>query len=82
MLKNFPSKDVRKRVKCEVRNNDFFVFDQLGGYEIVNLSAATPKGIADQIASALVEARDIGFEQGLKSVRDVLGIHRHPGGMS
>ena len=43
-------------------------------YLICEIDAATPQGIADQIANSIREARDIGFEQGRQYVREALGI--------
>jgi hypothetical protein len=43
-------------------------------YEICSIVAATPQGMADQIAAAIRNARDIGFEQGRRYVREALGI--------
>jgi hypothetical protein len=43
-------------------------------YLICEIDAATPEGIAHQIANAIREARDIGFEQGRRYVREALGL--------
>lgn len=43
-------------------------------YIICEIEAATLQGIADSIAKAVREARDIGFEQGREYVRRALGI--------
>ena len=44
------------------------------GRGVCTVDAATPEGRARQIASLLEEAREIGFKQGLASVRAALGL--------
>jgi hypothetical protein len=46
------------------------------GSTIVEIDAMTSSGKADQIASAIRQARDAGFQQGLAHVRHALGIVR------
>lgn len=44
------------------------------GWTICDIDAATPQGMANDIADAIRMARGQGFEQGRQYVRDALGV--------
>lgn len=67
---NLPTKDY---VKCKPIEYGFRVYNN-EGYTVCEIRAATPEGIADQIAHAIISARDAGFEMGRAHVRKALGI--------
>lgn len=78
-MSNLPTKDggltligkIRKDAQGEVQS---YLITDSHDWRVTEISVTTPEGIADQIAWAIKEARDIGFEQGRAHVRKALGL--------
>ena len=74
---NLPDKTTMTEIKCfVVEGRGFEVRTGDVGALICEIGALTPLQTADDIASAIYEARNIGFEQGRKYVRRALGVEK------
>ena len=78
-MSNLPTRESGLDIVGKVRKNsqgEFlgYLISDSHEWRITEIAAATPEGIASQIATAIREARDIGFEQGRAYVRKALGV--------
>jgi hypothetical protein len=77
-ISNLPTRESGLDIVGKVRKNaqgeflSYFITDS-HEWKITEIMAATPEGIANQIATAIKEARDIGFEQGRAHIRKAIG---------
>ena len=76
---NLPTKESKIGVTGRTRkdpegNLTKYVILDSHDYIICEIDITTPEDIACQIAVAIKEARDIGFEQGRKYIRKALGV--------
>jgi len=76
---NLPVKDSNLEIKGVPWKNgkgEFlgYLITDTHDWKICEIHDTTPEGVADQIATAIREARDTGFEQGRAHVRKALGI--------
>ena len=69
---NLPTKNSKVGIECILIEGGYRI-QTSEGYVIEDISAATAKGIANQIAAAIRNARDIGFEQGRQFIKDAIG---------
>lgn len=77
-MSNLPTKESGLGIVGKVKKNsqgEFlgYLIADTHEWRITEIAAATPEGIADQIATAIKEARDIGFEQGRAHIRKAIG---------
>ena len=72
-LINVPKAAAGVAIVGKVEANDWILITD-GRYTLFMIDAATPQGRANQIADAITQARDAGFQHGLASVRAALGI--------
>ena len=77
-MSNLPTKESGLDIIGKIRKNaqgEFlgYLIADSHEWKICEISAATPEGIVNQIAIAIKEARDIGFEQGRAHIRKAIG---------
>jgi hypothetical protein len=78
-MNNLPTKESQVDVISKLRKDPegnpttYIILDD-HGYIIKEFDITTHEDIAHQIAVAIKEARDIGFEQGRKYIRKALGV--------
>lgn len=78
-MNNLPTKESQVEVVSKLRKDSIgdpmtYVILDSHDYIITEINITTPEDIAHQIANAIKEARDIGFEQGRKHIRKALGV--------
>jgi hypothetical protein len=78
-MNNLPTRESQVEIVSKLRKDPkgellaYVVLDD-HGYIICEINITTPEDIVHQIAVAIKEARDIGFEQGRKHIRKALGV--------
>jgi hypothetical protein len=77
-MNNLPTKESQINIISKIRKDEgnpttYIILDD-HGYIIKEIDITIHEDIAHQIAIAIKEARDIGFEQGRKYIRKALGI--------
>ncbi len=73
-MKNLPTAAANDPLKCTVSSRGSFVVYTSACRQVEELFNTTPERLASDIALAIEQARDSGFQQGLASVRRALGI--------
>ena len=78
-MNNLPTRESQVEVVSKLRkdiegNPRTYVILDSHDFIIYEINITTPEDIAHQIAIAIKEARDIGFEQGRKYIRKALGV--------
>ena len=77
-MSNLPTRESGLGIVGKVKKNaqgevlSYLIIDS-HEWKITEIMAASPESIVDQIATAVKEARDIGFEQGRAHIRKAIG---------
>lgn len=73
-MKNLPTQDSGIAIKTVVDGSGAIRVQTGEGWLITEIRTYTTEAMLFDIAAAIREARDIGFEQGLESIRRALGV--------
>jgi hypothetical protein len=73
-MANLPRKGSGVAVECKRYSPDEIIIQNTEGTRMFSLRNTSEKTLFEDIARAILETRDLGFEQGRESIRNAIGI--------